>query len=153
MQLLHFFMFNNILLWQATEVLESSHFYFRRFLIKVQSRKGCNNNLRIKLFTSHIGCKSNSKQQGHSRQLGLAGVPTIYLKCFMFILRPALLLAMSFQNLIKFFHLSPFFLKCFINHSKIVLCQGVIANWHAKKGIHMPLSPYLHTGQGWQPIY
>lgn len=59
----------------------------------------------------------------------------------MFIFLPALPLAMSFQDLIKFFHLNPFILNCFINHSKTVLCQEVIANGHAKRGVSVSSPP------------
>lgn len=83
MQLLHFFMFNNILLWQATEVLQISHFYFRHyFWSKYKTEKVATITLELSCLHPQIWCKSKWKQQGHSRQFGLGCIPIIYLKCF-----------------------------------------------------------------------
>lgn len=152
MQLLHFFMFNNSLLWQATEDLVVSHFYFRHyFWSKYKEEKGRTITLELSCLYSHIWCKTKWKEQGHSRQFGLGCISTIYLKCFYVYFPPSTTVSNVISKPNK---ILPFKSLSFYNVSSItVCCHGVIANWHAKKGIYMSSSPLSSHWARWQPIY
>lgn len=145
-------MFNNILLWQATEVLEVSHFYFGHyFWSKYKTEKVAIITLELNCLHPQIWCKSKWKQQGHSKQFGLGCIPAIYLKCFhvSFPLSTIVSNVISKPSKILPFKLFSFFffcLKCFINHRKTVPCHRVIANCHAKeRASTYPPPNLLHT--------
>lgn len=109
------------------------------FLIKVQSRKGLTITLEISCLYSHIWCKSEWKGQGHSRQFGLGCIFTIYLKCFYVYFPPSTTVSNVISKPNK---IPPFKSLSFYSVSSItVCCHGVIANWHAKKGIYMSSFP------------
>lgn len=110
MQLLHFFfMFNNILLWQTTEVLEVSHFYFRHyFWSKYKAEKVATITWELSGLHPHIWCKRKWKQQGHSRLLGFSRVPTVYLKCLHVYFSPRTIVSNAISKPNKILLLSPF---------------------------------------------
>lgn len=136
-----------MLLWQATEVLEVPHFYFRHyFWSKYKAEKVAAITLELRCLHPNICAKVRENSKDILRQFGLGCIPPIFLKCFHVYFPPGTIVSSVIWKPNKILPLrSFFFLKCFINHSITVLCHEVIANWHVKKGIYMsssPLSPY-----------